>query len=156
MTQTTSAPLPHFSTEQLQALQGRMIVILPTQRYQLLMQWHQLSSDEGNIVLTHAASGRIAEMAWHKPQMYWRDNHDQPNWSRMTEAYLHEKGMVLKPWEISQLLQGKMFAHFKSRDGRVWEGTFKKQYLKIEWIAEKGKLLIESLTKGQQAILILQ
>jgi hypothetical protein len=143
--QTTIGPFGAFD--------GRLIVIEPTRRWQVLVHW-QGDRQQGNARLTHAASGRIAEIRWQGPRIELRDNAN-PLWRDVRFARLAEHGIVLPPQQIATILTGHMPAGLVPKGDNRWEGKLNNSYIRLQWQGEAQRLELTDITHGRRAILII-
>jgi len=135
---------------------GRLIVIEPTRRWQVLVNWDG-TPERGLIRLTHAASNRIIQLSWHDDITHILDNRDPAGeWKAVTKEEIIKQGVILPPQQLALILSGKLPKSFIQKKPGRWQGKINKTFLKIKWSAEKHKLELMDITHGRQAILIIQ
>ncbi len=138
---------------------GRLLVIEPHRRWQVLVQWHADSPDRGHLRLTHAASGSVIELRWQQQQMQMRSG-TSPAWQRISPQQLAGEGIVLPPWQLARLLLGGIPEHFSLRPAHepgkaIWESRTVQGLLRLEWTAASRRLVMTDLARGRRATLII-
>jgi len=134
---------------------GRLIVIEPSRRWQVLVNWQAGSRHQGRLRLTHAATGRVVELEWQHERMRVRDD-SHPEWQEISRQQLAEEGIVIPPEQLAAILLGRVPAHFKRKNGTTWEGKQNGGLIRLEWKAEQKKLAITDITHGRTATLFIQ
>ena len=140
-------PYPQFN--------GRLIVIEPSRRWQVLVNWQANSARKGWLRLTHAATGRVVELKWQHALMLVRDD-SHPEWQEISRQQLAAEGIVIPPEQLAAILLGRMPAHFKRKNGSTWEGKQNGGLIRLVWQAEQKKLSITDITHGRTARLFIQ
>ena len=136
-------------------LNGRLIVIEPNRRWQVLLNWQAASRQQGWLRLTHAASGRVVELEWRHARMRVRDD-SHPDWQKINHQQLAAEGIVIPPQQLAAILLGTMPAHFRRKNGTTWEGKQNGGLIRLEWKDEQKKLSITDMTHGRTATLFIQ
>ena len=134
---------------------GRLIVIEPSRRWQVLLKWQAESQEQGWLRLTHAATGKVVEFQWLFEQMHIRDN-SHPEWQPIGRQKLAEQGIVIPPQQLASILLGAMPAHFKRKNGNIWESRKGGNLIRLQWQAEQQKLSMTDMAHGRTATLIIQ
>lgn len=141
-------PYPSFS--------GRLIVMQPTRRWQVEVDWKADTPTQGWLRLTHAASGRIIELTWHQDTMLLSDNRDPAHPDRpVSEAELAGYGIVLPPSELAEILLGRMPSQFRATGPGRWEMHRGNDLIRIVWDAAARRLTLTDMTHGDRAILLI-
>lgn len=140
-------PFPQFT--------GRLIVIEPTRRWQVLVNWQADSRRQGWLRLTHAATGRVVELKWLHQRMLVRDD-SHPEWQEVSRQALAEEGIVIPPQQLAAILLGTMPPHFRRKNGTTWEGKQNGGLIRLEWKAEQKRLSMTDMTHGRTATLLIQ
>lgn len=143
--QTTIGPYTTFD--------GRLIVIEPTRRWQVLVQW-QGDSRQGMARFTHAASGRVAEIRWQQQTIEMRDG-TNPVWRTIPFTQLAKHGIVLPPQQMAAMLTGHVPAGLHPNGNNRWEGHLHGSFIRIRWDGEKQRLELTDITHGRRATLII-
>ena len=134
---------------------GRLIVIEPTRRWQVIVDWNG-TPDRGNVRLTHAASNRIVQVKWNDAQTRILDNADQNRqWRIVSGQTLAEKGIILPPQQLAHILSGEMPAGLVEKQQGEWEGRVDGTFLRIKWLDERQRLELIDITHGRTATLII-
>lgn len=136
------------------ALTGRLVVIEPNRRWQVLLSWRASQPERGWLRITHAASGVVIELRWHQQQMLLRDNRD-PDWRLVTSAELSEQGIILPPQEMAAILLGQMPARFVRRNASTWESHTGTGIVRLQWQADAHRLTMTDLKHGRRAMLLI-
>lgn len=145
---------PEIRTQTLTEFTGRLIVIEPARRWQVLVNWHSTDRDSGKLRLTHAATGRIIELHWQKNQMRLRDNQAAfTSWKNIDLKDLASFGISLQPNDISLFLAGQTPSGFAVTAKNRWTGKRMDSLLKVKWIQNRNQLRITDATLGKTAIL---
>lgn len=135
---------------------GRLIVIEPTRRWQVLISWHSLGKNEGWLRLNHAATGRIIELRWRNKMMWLRDNQAaRANWQGITLEDLRSYGISLFPNDITLFLAGQTPPDFIAAGEGMWRGIRMDHTLHVKWIQSKRHLRITDVSMGKIAILMI-
>ncbi len=143
----TIGPYQHFS--------GRLIVIEPKRRWQVVVQWRANSADRGELRLTHAATGTVVELRWAGDQMQIRDS-SAKYWKAVNHEELANHGIVIPPQQLASILLGKMPAHFKEKKPHLWESRDHGYPIRLKWYDSTKRLVMSDLKHGRQATLIIQ
>ena len=153
---TTKPHEPATSIGPFNTFTGRLIVIEPTRRWQVIVDWTGTPA-EGIVRLTHAATNRIVQVAWDHEAMQIRDNADHSHqWRNVSKQTLSENGIILPPHQMAQILSGDMPVELvEKRDGE-WEGRIDDSFIRIKWLDEQQRLELIDMTHGRTAILIIQ
>ncbi len=137
------------------AFTGRLIVIEPTRRWQVLLSWRATAPDHGWLRITHAATNTILELRWQGDAMEMRDNRN-PDWHTVNRARLAEHGIVIAPQELAAILLGRMPAHFHSVSANRWKSTNNGSMIQLQWTPKAHRLMMTDLKHGRKATLIIQ
>jgi len=144
--QVSIGPYPAFT--------GRLIVIEPTKRWQVLLTWRASTPDHGWLRITHAATNTVIELRWQGGTMELRDNR-QPAWHPVGRARLSEHGIVIAPQELAAILLGQMPAHFHKISDNRWESSSGAP-IRLQWMQQSHKLIMSDIKHGRKATLIIQ
>jgi hypothetical protein len=135
---------------------GRLIVIEPARRWQVLVTWHSLGKNEGWLRLSHAATGRIIELRWRSKMMWLRDNQAElPDWQMITLQDLRSYGISLFPNDIALFLAGETPPDFNAAGENMWRGKRMDHTLHVKWVQSKRQLRITDVTMGKIFILMI-
>jgi len=145
--ESSIGPYPAFS--------GRLIVIEPTKRWQVLLTWQAKTPDQGALRIVHAATNTIVELRWQGTNMDIRDN-QQPAWRPVGRAQLSEHGIVIPPQELAAILLGRMPAHFRKRSANTWDSTAGGTLIRLKWKQQAHSLSMTDIKHGRKATLIIQ
>jgi len=137
-------PYPDFS--------GRLIVIEPKRRWQVLLKWQAETAEQGKVRLTHAATNKVVELQWQDKQIQVRDN-EHPDWQIIGQQKLTELGIVLPLQQLANILLGNIPAHFKHKNNNTWESRQTGSLIRLHWQANRQKLSMTDLKHGRQATL---
>jgi len=151
-TGTSIGPYSEFS--------GRLLVMEPKRRWQVLLQWRALQPDSGWLRLTHAASSTVVELRWQHQDMQMRDNSSN-DWREISPQQLAEQGIVLPPRQLASLLLGKTPDHFQLKAGKdgddlTWESTGSEPFVRLQWQKSSHRLTMTDMAHGRRAILLIQ
>ncbi len=154
---TISKPLvPAISIGPFNEFSGRLIVIEPTRRWQVLVDWDG-TPEKGVVRLTHAASNRIVKVAWNGETMQILDNADRSHhWKVVNKQMLFDQGIILPPTQLARILSGYMPEGMTEKRVGEWEGRLDDSFLRIKWIENQQRLTLTDMTHGRTAILIIQ
>jgi len=144
---TTIGPYSDFS--------GRLIVLEPKRRWQVLLEWHAATAEKGRVRLTHAATATVIELQWRHEQIWLRDS-NHPDWQVVEQQKLAEMGIVLPPRQLAAILLGNMPASFKQKSNDTWESREVGHSIRLRWQASSKKLSLTDISHGRQATLIIQ
>lgn len=136
-------------------ISGRLLVIQSDKRWQVELDWHG-TPDAGHARLTHAASNRIVELEWSGKNIRIRDNRQETAWRQISARQLEERGIIMPPRQIAQLLAGQLPASFKERSPSHWEGNLHGSHLRITWAADSRRLTILDISHGNKLVLLIQ
>ncbi|RMG90889.1 MAG: hypothetical protein D6703_06680 [Zetaproteobacteria bacterium] len=137
------------------SVHGRLAVIMPGKRWQVMLDWFAERPERGSLRLVHGASGRIIEVRWEQPKVYLRDS-SAPHWQTVGLAELERQGILLPPWELASILLGHMPDDFHAQAHLQWDARRKGALLRIQWEPERGRLSLTDITHGRSIILFLQ
>jgi len=153
---TTKPHAPDTSIGPFNTFTGRLIVIEPTRRWQVLVNWDG-TPDKGIVRLTHAASNRIVQVVWDHEAMQIRDNTDRSRqWRSVNKQALSENGIILPPQQLARILSGDMPDGLIEKRHGEWEGRVDASFLRIKWFDKQQRLELTDMTNGRTAILIIQ
>jgi len=134
---------------------GRLIVIEPKRRWQVTVNWKAATPQQGWLRLTHASTGRVVEFRWLQNDMEVRDN-KSGYWKQINQQQLSNQGIVLPPQMLASVLLAEMPAHFIEKKPSVWESNASGSLIRLEWSAEKQRLIMTDMLHGHRATLIIQ
>lgn len=137
------------------SLSGRLIVIEPDRRWQVVIQWHAETPERGEVRLAHAATGTVVEFRWAGPYMQIRDG-NASSWRSLTNRELGEHGIVIPPKQLASILLGRMPAHFVRKKGDLWESRKSGHPIRLQWLSSSRKLIMSDIKHGRRATLIIQ
>jgi len=146
-TAVSIGPYPSFS--------GRLIVLEPTKRWQVLINWESIQPERGRLRITHAATGTVVELRWQGKTMQIRDNRE-PDWRPIGLEQLSEHGIVIAPQALASILLGRMPAHFKATGAQTWESRKSGSLIRLRWQPQTHKLTMTDMKYGRKATLIIQ
>jgi hypothetical protein len=133
---------------------GRLIVIEPKRRWQVLLKWQAETAEQGRVRLTHAATNMVVELQWQHEQIQARDN-KHPDWQIIGQQKLAELGIVVPPQQLASILLGNMPAHFKRKNDNTWESRQTGDLIRLHWQASRQKLSMTDIKHGRQATLFI-
>jgi len=136
----------------IESLQGQLLVMEPLHRWQVLIQW-QASLEKGVLRLTHAASGRVADIQWQNQRIQMRDNQGEGLWQPVTLEQLMQMGIVVAPWELAAIFHQQVPKPLDYLGDGVWKGVLHGSLVRIRWQQEEYKLTMVDMTHGRTAIL---
>ena len=132
---------------------GRLLVLEPSRRWQVLVHW-QADSHTGTARLTHAATGRIITIAWRGRHIQLLDNQSaKAQWRDIDEQTLMQYGIVLAPQTIANILQQRIPEALEYKGKHIWQGKLEGNMIKISWQQDEHKLTMTDITHGRTAIL---
>jgi len=134
---------------------GRLIVINPSRRWQVDVDWHTYASESGKMRLSHAFSGTVVDFRWNHTKMEIRDN-KSPYWRPIQQEVLTKHGIVLPPNQLASILLGKIPSHFHQKKNNMWESKQSGSLIRLLWQAELKKLTISDIKHGRVAKLMIQ
>jgi len=134
---------------------ARLIVMEPSRRWQVLLQWQADTPERGWLRMTHAATGTVIELRWQGEAMQVRDNRT-PGWRVIGMDQLSSHGIVIRPQALAAILLGHMPGYFKQTDTQVWESRQPGRLIRLRWQAQAHKLTMTDLKHGRKATLIIQ
>jgi len=135
------------------SLSARLLVIEPTRRWQVILDWQAETDTAGRARLTHAASGTVVELRWQHDNIRLRDN-KTPAWRRVSLAELSEHGIVLSPYALSRFLAGHVPPGFRQTSQDHWESRRDGGILRVQWYPEARRLVLTDIRHGRKATLI--
>jgi len=147
VTVASIGPYPSFS--------GRLIVIEPSKRWQVLIKWDANQAERGRLRITHAATGTVVELRWQGQAMQIRDNRE-PDWRPIGLEQLSERGIVIPPQTLASILLGRMPARFKTTGEQTWESRESGNLIRLRWQPQSHKLTMIDMKHGRKATLIIQ
>jgi hypothetical protein len=133
---------------------GRLIVIEPARRWQVLLEWQAETAELGRVRLTHAATGTVVELQWQHEKIQVRDN-KHPDWRAIGQQKLAELGIVIPLQQLASILLGKMPVYFKRKNDDAWESRQTGDLIRLHWQAGKRKLSLTDIKHGRQAMLFI-
>jgi len=136
------------------SLHARLLVIEPSKRWQVLLDWHADSPVSGHARMSHAASNTVVELRWRHDDIELRDN-KTPAWRKVSTAQLAEQGIVVSPYTLSRFLAGRIPAGFKQRETNTWESRQAGGIIRVQWYAQAGRLELSDIKHGKRATLII-
>jgi len=134
---------------------GRLIVMEPNRRWQVLVDWRADHPGAGRVRMTHAASGLVLQLRWQGGQMALRDNR-HPAWRAIDEAALAKEGIILPPWDLAAILLGQMPDRFEPHGNGRWEDRRDGRLLRLDWQPSKRKLVVSDIRHGRVATLLIR
>ena len=138
---------------------GRLIVIEPKRRWQVLLKWRADTPERGWLRITHAATATVVELGWQGDRMVVRDN-QQPDWRRITQSELSSQGIVIPPRQLAAVLLGQMPPEFhftgKRTGQQTWESREHGQRIILRWQPESRRLTMTDMKQGRKASLMIQ
>jgi outer membrane biogenesis lipoprotein LolB len=141
-------PYPSFS--------GRLIVMQPTRRWQVEVDWKAPTPEAGWLRLTHAASGRIVELRWQGNDLHLSDNQDPTHPDKsISEAQLTDYGIVIPPRQLAAILLGHIPSAFRPTGPGRWEAHLGGDILRLDWNAGARRLTLTDLAHGDRAMLLI-
>jgi len=149
------APAKAVSIGPYPAFSGRLIVIEPTRRWQVLITWEASQPEHGWLRITHAATGTVVELRWQAESMQIRDNRE-PQWRQIGLEQLSKHGIVIPPQALAAILLGHMPDRFKSTDDQTWESRESGSLIRLRWQQQSHKLIMIDMKHGRKATLIIQ
>jgi len=144
--QTGIGPYPQFS--------GRLLVMEPNRRWQVGIDWKAVTPEQGEVRLTHAASGTIVELAWRQRSMRLRDS-GHPVFHAVTKQELRQHGIFIAPWTLAAILLGDMPREFHPTGELTWEAHQAGTLIRLQWDAGRHKLTVTDTQHGRQATLLI-
>ena len=150
---------PHDTTSgtaSYQQFSGRLIVIEPTRRWQVMIQWDG-TPERGLARLTHAASNRIIQLSWLHERIQMLDNQGATQqWQNITTQKLASNGIILPPQKLAMILSGNPPETLIRKNNGEWEGKIDGAFLRVRWSNENHRLELTDVTHGRRAILIIE
>jgi len=136
------------------SVHARLLVIEPSKRWQVLLDWHADSPTSGHARMSHAASNTVVELRWRHDDIELRDN-KAPAWRKLSTAQLAEQGIVVSPYTLSRFLAGRVPAGFKQREPNLWESRRTASIIRVQWHAQARRLELSDIKHGKRATLII-
>ncbi len=136
------------------AISARLLVIEPTRRWQVMMDWQTDGPSSGRARLVHAASDTVIELRWRKNDIELRDNRS-PRWRTVSPVQLARQGIVLTPYALSQFLAGRLPHGFRETGPDAWESRHGHTVIRVSWSAATQRLEVSDVRHGRQATLII-
>lgn len=138
-----------------QAVSARLLVIEPTRRWQVMLDWQADSPDSGHARLTHAATGTVVELVWQHHDIRLRDSKN-PIWRKVTTAQLAAQGVVISPYDLSRFLTGRVPKGYTSTGDNDWEHRDKARLIRVHWDDDARRLVLTDIRHGRKATLLLR
>ncbi|MDQ6993355.1 MAG: hypothetical protein Q9M31_07750 [Mariprofundus sp.] len=135
---------------------GRLIVIEPKRRWQVLIDWNAPTAAQGDLRLTHAASNTIIELHWQGEKMRIRDNLHNKSWQPITTSQLAEQGIVIHPRLLARFFLGDIPPTFQPKGVNQWQRKRNGTIVRLNWHSDSQRLTISDIKHGRLATLILQ
>jgi len=139
-------PFPAFS--------GRLIVINPSRRWQVEIDWQAYQPNTGKLRLNHAFSSTIVDFRWNNSHMEIRDN-KFPYWRDIQQKELTEHGIMLPPNQLASILLGNIPSSFHQKKNDTWESKQSGSLIRLHWQPALKKLTISDIQHGRVAKLII-
>ena len=150
---------PHQSVSSIgpyQNFTGRLIVIEPARRWQVIIHWDG-QPDRGQVRLTHAASNRIVLVSWDGKEIRMSDNRDPVDgWKIIDHSHLQSMGIILPPQQLAMILNGTIPHSLKEQKPNLWKGKINGALLVLKWTEERRRLEITDIAHGREAVLVIQ
>ncbi len=134
---------------------GRMIVMTPSRRWQVSIQWQTEDARRGYLRLLHPSTGFVLEARWKRPQVELRDS-KYPQWRNVSIAEMQQQGILLPPWEMAAILQGDIPASFHVIGAGRWQRHVDDTLLRLQWQAGQQRLTLTDITHGRRIILVIE
>ena len=146
LTPTAIGPYSSFS--------GRLLVMQPSKRWQVAIDWQARTAETGTIRLSHALSGTVVDFRWTDTSMQVRDN-TLPYWRYIQQQELTKHGLVIPPSQLASILLGHIPKHFIAKKPGTWESRASGSLIRLRWQARLKKLTLTDLKHGRIAKLII-
>lgn len=137
------------------SVHGRLAVIMPGKRWQVMLDWFAERPERGSLRLVHGATGRVIEVRWEQPEVFLRDS-VAPRWQPVSLDALERQGILLPPWELASILLGRMPDDFHAHGHLQWDARRKGALLRMQWEPEHRRLSLTDITHGRRIVLFLQ
>jgi len=137
------------------AFHGRMIVLTPSRRWQVSIQWQSEDARRGQLRLLHPSTGFVLEARWQQPKVEFRDS-KFPQWRNVSISEMQQQGILLPPWEMAAILQGRIPASLHAIGNDRWQGHVDNSLLRLQWQAEQQRLTLTDITHGRRIILVIE
>ena len=151
--------VPHATVSSIgpyQNFTGRLIIIEPTRRWQVMIDWNG-QPERGKARLTHAASNRIVMVSWEGDRTRMSDNQNPVDgWKFINNSQLQSMGVILPPQKLAMILNGRIPRAFKEQKPNQWRGKIDGTLLLLKWNDSHKKLEITDTAHGKKAILMIQ
>ena len=132
------------------------MVMEPKHVWQAMLNWQAKQPSGGKIRIVHAISGRIVELVWQHNEMWLRDNQaESPKWRLISKEELAPHGIVISPQELSEFLSGRIPSGFQSKGPNRWIINRNNSHVRVEWDAQKRRLIFSDIKHGRKATLII-
>ncbi len=149
---------PHETSSSIgpyQSFTGRLIVIEPNRRWQVVIHWNG-QPERGEVRLTHAASNRIVLLSWEGESMRMTDNQSPiSGWRHIDSDMLRKMGIILPPQQLAMIFSGRIPSTLKEQGPNLWRGVIDKSQIRLKWIDQRKRLEITDITHGREAILMI-
>jgi len=136
------------------SIHARLLVIEPSRRWQVMLDWQAESAAQGQARLVHAASSSVIELRWQQDAIELRDNH-LPEWRKVGIDQLAEQGIVVSPHILSQFLAGRVPPGFRSKEANHWESRKGGNLVRVTWNEASKRLEFSDIKHGRRATLII-
>lgn len=136
------------------SISARLLVIEPSRRWQVMLDWRTEGPSSGRARLVHAASDTVIELRWHKDNIELRDNRS-PRWRKVSMAQLAKQGIVITPYALSRFLSGQLPPDFRETGPDAWESRRGHTIIRVNWNAATQHLDISDIRHGRHATLII-
>jgi len=134
---------------------GRLIVIQPSKRWQVAIDWQAQEPKHGQLRLSHAATATVIDFRWSDNDMEIRDN-KFPYWRPIQQDELTTYGLVIPPQQLASILLNHIPQHYIEKKPGTWESKDSGSLIRIHWQADLKKLTISDIQHGRVAKLIIQ
>jgi len=149
---------PHETSSSIgpyQSFTGRLIVIEPNRRWQVIIHWNG-QPERGEVRLTHAASNRIVILSWEGEEMRMSDNQNPTRgWHHIDSNQLNAMGIILPPQQLAMIFSGEIPRSLKQKEPNLWRGKIGNALIRLKWIEQRKRLEITDITHGREAILMI-
>ncbi len=137
------------------AFDGRLIVIEPQRRWQVLIRWDAAQPEHGRLRISHAATGTVVELRWQGSAMQLRDNR-APAWRSIGIELLAEQGIVIPPQTLAMILLGHMPREFRATGVGRWESRAGGRLIRLRWQPDGHRLTMTDIRHGRRATLLIR
>jgi len=137
------------------AFSGRLLVMQPSKRWQVAIDWRANVASKGHLRLSHAMSATVVDFRWDHERMEVRDN-KFPYWRPIQQQELMNQGIIIPPSQLASIVLNQMPPSFHAKKPGVWESRASGSIIRIRWQREAKILSITDLKHGRSAKLIIQ